>query len=432
MHSESFRVRLAGVCGPSNVPASTLQSMTAPDGQQAGGTRVRLAGIELSLDELRVAPERFTGLFMKARAEFGHADCLCRPRAPLRLVIRRRRDRCHLAGWPHEGHLHSTECAWYRPDPELSGRSGYGQAAILTTPEGTAIRIEAALDLAEDARATPVVSEDGRDEPANSRRSLTLLAMLHYLWEQAGLSTLPAATAGRHWRECHERLMEQLAETTVNGVDLASALYVVPSFKRDRAEDNAAAFERFFDQVDSRRRRVLVLGEARDVTPTRFGIKLQLAHLRWPLFASTALHDKARMAHRTAFTDAIRQGGRRVVLCLVGRSPKGYRVVEDLAFMPTNRTYLPVESSFELAMADALVTAGRAIVKPMTWDHHASVLPDFVLTDTSPVTFVEVWGIRGRSSYEMRKRAKQRIYRAEGKKLIEWSVENPMPDVRAR
>lgn len=49
--------------------------------------------------------------------------------------------------------------------------------------------------------------------------------------------------------------------------------------------------------------------------------------------------------------------------------------------MLTNRACIPADSSHEIAMADALATAGRGYLKPLRYDTTAALFPDFVLTD---------------------------------------------------
>lgn len=64
-----------------------------------------------------------------------------------------------------------------------------------------------------------------------------------------------------------------------------------------------------------------------------------------------------------------------------------------MAVMLTARFYIPCDSSYEVAMADHLIAAGRSFVKPLRYDGTSATFPDFVLTDTAPATYVEVWGI---------------------------------------
>lgn len=58
--------------------------------------------------------------------------------------------------------------------------------------------------------------------------------------------------------------------------------------------------------------------------------------------------------------------------------------------------------------------------------------PDFVLVDGDPETYVDVWGVRGRESYEARKPAKQSFYRESGRTLLEWGARTPSPELGSR
>jgi hypothetical protein len=139
-------------------------------------------------------------------------------------------------------------------------------------------------------------------------------------------------------------------------------------------------------------------------------------------------------SYRPAFSEAAAQLGgrtRRIGLFLVDRSKAGYLRVEDAAVMLTNALYIPADSTHEILMADALAEAGRSFTKPVRYDVADDVFPDFVLTGTPgrPV-YVEVYGMTGTSAYAERKRIKQAWYRANDVPVIEWSVTDPLPQLR--
>ena len=85
-------------------------------------------------------------------------------------------------------------------------------------------------------------------------------------------------------------------------------------------------------------------------------------------------------------------------------------------------------------MADHLVAAGRRFVQPLRDDQTDEVVPDFVLVDVATPTTVEVWGVTGRDLYELRPRRKRRVYdeRSTTLSLLEWNVDDPLPDVERR
>ncbi|MEG9518104.1 DUF1173 domain-containing protein [Saccharopolyspora indica] len=396
---------------------------------------MRLADQVVAVAALKKNPDRYTRLFGRARSEFGHAVCLCRDDQVVRLVIRCREGRYHLANWPSSGHQHAPGCHWFRSPAEVSGRSTYS-AAIVAGKEGTSIRLSEELTVtgvSADPAPKPVTAGAGRSSSVSTgRRSVGLLALLHWLWESAQLNVWHPHGGRRNWRACRGLLAEQARDCTVNRRPLASALWIVPAFDRERADELNAAWERFLGRLTSTgrtHRRGLVLGEVRAVEPTEFGVRVKLAHQRSALFGTQQLMDRVQRSYPAVFSSqAERSGRRQVVLCLVSRSRKGYPMIEDMAAMLTNDAYVPCDSSHEAEMADALVAARRAFLKPLHYDGGA-VFPDFVLVDSEPETFVEVWGVQGRATYEARKRAKQAAYRESGKKLLEWDVRGPLPDV---
>ena len=119
-----------------------------------------------------------------------------------------------------------------------------------------------------------------------------------------------------------------------------------------------------------------------------------------------------------------------MALLAVQATRAGHLAAVDAALMLATATYVPVDSAYELQMADHLVRAGRSFVKPLRYEGGA-VLPDFVLLDTDPHTCVEVYGIHGDADYDRRKQEKRAYYHANGIPLIEWDVGGPLPRLGA-
>ncbi|MFF5304817.1 DUF1173 family protein [Streptomyces sp. NPDC013161] len=397
--------------------------------------RVQLADKALPLHVLREHATKYAALFTRARAEVGHGQCLCQAPA-LRLVIRcSRAGRYHLAGWPGEGELHDPSCSFHKLASELTGRDAYSTEAIREDDEGVAIRFSAALARKLSDPEPAKASTEPRE--GRARRTVGLLGLLHWLWESAQLTAWHPRWRRRSWWLCHTHLSEQITGCSINHENLADALYVVPPFRREYARRNTAAFETFLvtrlkQRLDTRRRG-LILGEIRDISFTRYGVRYTLAHHRGALFATIALDERLRRSYRPAFSNtAAEHGARRIGLFLVELSPKGNVRVVDMAAMLVSGLYIPADSSHEVVMANALADGGRAYVKPVRYDGSDLVFPDFVLTDTHPHSYVEVYGIHGRESYDQRKRVKQAHYQSQGAGLIEWDVAEPVPDVRRR
>ncbi|MFI1203466.1 DUF1173 family protein [Streptomyces sp. NPDC020883] len=380
---------------------------------------------------MRSKPTRYANLFTRARTDDGCAFCLCQT-PPLRLVIRARTGRFHLAGWPEEGSLHAPSCDFFKSDGALSGRSLLDMGAIVQAESGTSIQLDLPLALDVSAKETAETSSDPREASA-SRRAVSLLGLEHYLWEQAKLNQCYRMRS-RTWHICHARLREVLEDCTVNGQPLVEALYVVPPYRQATAaihRAELAAFSEHLGQHDGRSRRGLILGEVKLVSKSPYGQRIDLRHLPRPLFARDRQLDAWRRSYLPAFTAAAsEETARRVALVAVEQARSGVLSVVDAAFMLTTRNYIPADSSYEIRMADALAQAGRRLMKPLRYNHRDDVFPDFVLTDTDPVTYVEVYGVKGWQGYEARKRVKQLIYRRDPDvNLIEWEVDKSLPDL---
>jgi hypothetical protein len=396
--------------------------------------RVRIAGRTLTLPRLRENAGEYANLFSRAKAEIGHAECLCRT-PTLRLVIRcSRAGRYHLARWPGEGEHHEASCPFHKLAPGLSGREAYSAEAIRDGDHGVSIRLDAVLtrSLAE----PPAATKSGEQREGRSRRAVGLLGLLHWLWEESQLNAWHPRWRRRNWWICHARLRQQTEDCFINQDPASTAIHIVPPFHPDRAGQNTQIFEAFKARLGrhgTKEHRGLILGEIKSVTPTKYGARYALAHQRAPLFISAALDERVRRSFRPVFAQAgTEHDARRVGLFLVELSPKGHLIIVDMAAMLLNRLYIPADSSHEVAMGNTLADHGRAFVKPVRYDGTDAVFPDFVLTDVVPHAYVEVYGIHGREAYEQRKSIKQAHYQRHGAELIEWEVGQPLPDLTLR
>ncbi|WP_429364559.1 GSU2403 family nucleotidyltransferase fold protein [Paraburkholderia sp. GAS32] len=134
--------------------------MTIVDTGVVMTTKVVMSGREFFLDELQAEPAKFAHWFERARAEAGHAECLCMPGRRLKLQIRLRDGLFHLAVWPLEGEAHRNDkktCFFHKLSPDSSGRGSYAKVAIVDRDDGsTDIKVEVPLSVRADERAPSV------------------------------------------------------------------------------------------------------------------------------------------------------------------------------------------------------------------------------------------------------------------------------------
>lgn len=394
---------------------------------------VSLSGQTVRLDQLRRYPLRYERLLAHARTGKS-AHCLCRS-SKLPLVVRfSQGGRHHLACWPMQGPEHDLRCAFFQLERSLSARRAYTKAAINESESGVALHLSVPLKSRPGTSPTLVGPESERPVGAK-QQTVGLLGVLHFLWEATKLTHWAPGAVRRDWGFVTAAVGEQLQVCTFSGQPGTEVVYVVPPYDRDAPADSVVLFDGFLRGMqaqDAVVRRALVLGEIRETCPTTHGVSYRLAHQssRRQIFASSDFDARLRRSFRHAFGEAAAsRGGRQVALFCIERSRSGYAVAVDAAVMLTSGTYIPADSSYEVQMADALQTARRPFVKPLVYDaRNAVVLPDFVLVD-QPRTYVEVWGLPGRQDYELRKQRKLEHYQKYARRLIEWTVTEPMPSL---
>jgi hypothetical protein len=395
--------------------------MTAPAARRPGW--VRLATVDISLDQLlsRARPR----LFEAAKTSPGYGECLCTT-PPQPLVIRLRGGHYHLAGWPDQGARHDTRCPFHKFAVTPTGTSGYAAGAITETSDGTHIRLHQPLTVRV-GEGTRAAADMRKPAEALPRNAVSLLGLLHWLWEQAGLNQWHHRSGPRGWPYVSAALTHAAAGCTVNGQPLHTCLYVPAPFTPDARDRADAALDRFVSTLGARRPdsrwRGLILGEVRGIGPTPYGERIMLRHAKTPVFASAAVMDRAHRAYRQTFAGSRPERSRQLALLLVDRTTRGYLVAVDLCAMLASHAYVPAESAYEVQMADYLITRGRDFIKPCRYDAEDAVFPDFILTDTGPdPAYVELWGITGREDYEHRRRRKEQHYRRAGALLVGWHV----------
>ncbi len=106
--------------------------------------------------------------------------------------------------------------------------------------------------------------------------------------------------------------------------------------------------------------------------------------------------------------------------------------VIDLALMWMTKDWIPVESGFEVIVAENLVANDRRFEKPLRFDSNDAVFPDFWLKDRGAPLPMEVWGMTT-LDYQSRKREKIAHYEEAYGPRNWWSwngaAGDPVPDL---
>jgi hypothetical protein len=386
-----------------------------------------------ALEDVQENPARYVQRLERAKVTPGYAVCLCTGRAtPLQLVIRRYGTLLHLAGWPDDGHRHARDTCPFYKDPDAAKMVGGGdsKAAIMATPIGLNVKLDASLTLRETSSGSRGSSPP--DTRSASRRSASLLAFLQALWSEAGLNQWTGLSTSRHWGLCNAMLLNEVGTALINGADAQKVLHIMRRFdEADRAAINAefdAFLGRLSTDVRGATHRGLVIGEINEVAPTQFGHALTLRQSARKYYASSTLIEHAVRTYAHAWRAIGDRSARVVALLLVERTPKCHLKLVDVAAMLCSATYIPCDSIHEVAMTNLLVAEHRSFLKPLRMAAGDGMLPDFVLRDTSVPTHIEVYGMNGLASYETHKEQKRAMRLARSIPAVEWNVDREALD----
>jgi hypothetical protein len=340
----------------------------------------------------------------------GEVRCLCPGHGDKRLSVRyfAVQDSYFLARYPNSGEEHSRDCRFFALDVNKSGLGGYHAGVIDEQSDGTyKITLGIGLTIKE-----PVTAVD-TDEPTPSagsaratQRSMRLLGLLHFLWNEAALNVWwPAMRGKRTVATVSYRLNETATRVLAGQTKLSDVLLTAAHAPNGReAERNRL---RLKNAIANHSRLIVIAPlakykeEPKVLTISGFN-GIPFLDLSPALWAATT-----KRFRRAA--DVWRAGGDvfAIVQCEPSADMKSANVV-GLALMQVSSTWIPVDSSYELKIAEMLASDqhDRAFVKPLRFDaDEDEVFPDFVLLDTAKDTPMEVFG-RADEAYELRMQEK--------------------------
>lgn len=405
-------------------------------------------------DAASVAP-----LLLALRARRHHALCHCTVPAR-KLVVRRINQRHYLAVWPGDGTNHDFDCPFHRLGvseseiadsglDDIAGTADSQAAAVPSRSPGSAadepvhrIRLDFALNRLLDretqrARPAPAPGPVDAHGLANDARPpsplLNLPQLLQFLMERSRLNCW-----GRRWSRDWWRIRREVTmvaeQTSLGNRSLSECLLVPHAARRDLAEQADAALRAFVELLkpaNGAQQLGLVLGEVKGVQASRFGYRLDLRSLPFPLFLSGEQHGQLVKQSPRAMLSIGREykhPSRVLVLCVVQASAsKRYFTLRDAAVQLCSRDWIPCETGHEVALANTLIDHRRAFVRPLRLLHEESLLPDFVLRDTPEPMALEVIGTDSPKYVQHRERKAAELRRG-GHQVWTWRAKSePMP-----
>ena len=282
---------------------------------------------------------------------------------------------------PLSGGGHDTACPSYEAPDELSGLGGLVGSAIQIDPESGMSALKVGFSLTKlGTRGGPVRGEGGSDAVDGETKKLSLRSLLHYLWHSAELTVWTSGWAGkRHWWNVRWHLFEASRQMTVKGGVLGDVLFVPEPF---RASDKLAIEQRRATALSPAlpprsgpRRLMILLGEVKDILPTRTGHRLIVKHMPdFPLLLDDSLDRRLR----TRFENEIAlwgadQHSHLITIMTFGLTPVGLAAIEEIALMVVSKNWIPYESIYEKKLVDTIATIRERSVKGLRYNLSADI-----------------------------------------------------------
>lgn len=324
--------------------------------------------------------------------------CLCTAGGVAMYIARMAPERYIIKRMPDTGMLHAPNCPSYLPPEVLSGLGQVLQGAIEESVDTglTMLRLGFRMARNQQTSQEPTASTRGGAQDRSVRADgtrLTLRAVLHYLWQEAGLTTWsPGMTGKRNWRVVSWHLRQAARGKLIRGKPLTTRLFIPEPFNAEHKAELAA--KRLSAWAPARRAGratafMILAGEVKTIEDARFGHRLVIKHLPdAPFMLETDLHRRMLQRFGTELDLwQMDEQGHLIVIATFSVGPAGLPTVEELSLTMTDEHWLPYESLAEKLLLDAATEQQRRFTKSLRYNlDETAPMASFVFTDTEVPT----------------------------------------------
>lgn len=300
--------------------------------------------------------------------------CLCVPGGVEMYVAQLRR--LVVKRLPNTGNRHHPCCASFEPEAAQSGLGPLSGSAIRELESGrTELRVDFSWTRRQGHGAARAIAADPGLVQASVHR-MSLRAVMHFLFEQAGFNRWTRAMTGRRNQGVVRKYLLEAAEAVdVAGGSLADRLFVPEAFN-EAAKAEAARRRRdklaMLQPRDGLTPLALLIGEFKSVEAVEQGLRVWIRHMPdAPLLIEARIW--ARLARRYAPLFEARDADtglrvRLVIAALIKARREFTYEIDAASLMMTSEQWIPAEGVHELPLIDALIRQGRRFVKPLRYD----------------------------------------------------------------
>ena len=341
---------------------------------------------------------------------------------------------------PDTGSKHHPTCTSYEPELHQSGLGELmGESVIEHSPEFVELRVD--FPFARISGRTIPRGEQQEPSDVNvPRRRMSLRAVMHFLFERAGMNRwYPAMEGKRNQGVLHKYLTEAAEDVMTKGLRLSERLYVPEPFNEatksqtaERRRSKLAVLQSAED--DTQFKMALVLGEFKGSEATALGRKVWVKHMPdAPLLINAKAWERIERVYGNLFEarDADTAHKPRVVMCalIYARREHTYQI-DTASFMLTTDHWIPIEGMHELDLIYALIEHKRRFMKPLRYDaKNAALFPNALLLDVgeTPMALHVLSGFMDPKERGIKEKA---LRSNDGAQWV-WYTDKPMPALPA-
>ncbi len=383
---------------------------SAPDPHDAAERAGRRAAYLVGAKRFESGTAAFAEAIAAAHAAHQRPRCLCLVHG-VEMYVARLGDAYIVKRMPDTGSHHAPDCPSYEPPPEVSGLGQVLGSAITedaATGE-TTLKLDFAMSKIAGRSTIPTAGGDS-DSVASNGTKLSLRGLLHYLWDQAGLTRWQPGFAGkRTWGTVRRHLLQAAENKIARGDSLRSRLSIPEVFTVDQRDPiNGRRMSQWSQAIASPgkpQQLMLLIAEVKEIVPARYGFKAVVKHVPDQAFAMDEPLYR-RLGRR--FEPALALWGaaddiHMVMIATFSVAAAGIPKIVELSLMPVTRQWLPVEDAFEKQLVEKLMGDGRSFIKGLRYNlGAASALACVTLTDcegSAPLLFVVPAGVEDNGRY---------------------------------
>jgi Protein of unknown function (DUF1173) len=227
--------------------------------------------------------ESWQRVLQKAHVAKIRPSCQClRLEAAPQLYIAMARGQYMIKRMPYTGPQHAPHCEHYQPPPELSGLGQVHGSAIREEMENETTTLALDFPLTK-GRSRPLgtASDVEHESVRSDGTKLTMRGLLHYLYDDAGLTRwTPAMDGKRSWFIVRRELLAAAFSKKTKGRHLPDLLYIPESFSVERQDEiKARQLDSLSALSGATTARMLLIGEVKLLDEARFGKALIIKHM---------------------------------------------------------------------------------------------------------------------------------------------------------